>query len=160
MFKSGQIAGVVVRELRKHVDSRGWLTEIFRADEIDPAHMPVMTYVSVTGPGVARGPHAHADQTDFFAFLGPSQFELALWDNRPTSPTHGTKQVMIVGEGNAKAVIIPPGVVHAYRNIGSVPGMVVNCPNRLFGGHGRKEPVDEIRYESDPHSPFRLDEPR
>ena len=160
MLKSGQIANVVVRELRRRVDSRGWMAEIFRTEEIDLGHAPVKANVSVTEPGVGHGPLPHADQTDFFAFLGSSQFEITLWDNRPDSRTHGTKQVLIVGEGVEKAVVIPPGVVHAYKNIGSVPGMIFNYPNRLFRGHGRKEPVDEIRNESDPRSPFRLDEPR
>jgi dTDP-4-dehydrorhamnose 3,5-epimerase len=53
-------------------------------------------------------------------------------------------------------VVVPAGVVHAYKNIGDVPGMVFNAPNRLFAGEGRKEPVDEIRHESDPDSPFVL----
>jgi len=35
--------------------------------------------------------------------------------------------------------------------------MVVNCANRLYAGHGRKEPVDEIRHEQDPGTIFRLD---
>ena len=37
---------------------------------------------------------------------------------------------------------------------GSIPGVVVNCPNRLFMGEGRREPVDEIRHESDPNTPY------
>ena len=55
------------------------------------------------------------------------------------------------------AVIIPAGVVHAYRNVGTEPGVVFNCPNRLYKGPGRRYPVDEIRHEDDPASPFRLD---
>jgi dTDP-4-dehydrorhamnose 3,5-epimerase len=35
--------------------------------------------------------------------------------------------------------------------------MVVNFPNRLFAGWGKKEPVDEVRHEDDPNSPFQLD---
>jgi dTDP-4-dehydrorhamnose 3,5-epimerase len=35
--------------------------------------------------------------------------------------------------------------------------VVFNCPNRLYKGPGRKEPVDEIRHEDDAHSRFRLD---
>jgi dTDP-4-dehydrorhamnose 3,5-epimerase len=53
-------------------------------------------------------------------------------------------------------VIIPAGVVHAYQNLGPGPGWVFNCPNRLFKGPGRKEPVDEVRHEADPESPFRV----
>jgi len=55
------------------------------------------------------------------------------------------------------AVIIPPGVVHAYRNVGSVPGLVFNGPNKLYKGLERKELVDEIRHEDDPNTRFRLD---
>jgi dTDP-4-dehydrorhamnose 3,5-epimerase len=35
--------------------------------------------------------------------------------------------------------------------------MVLNFPNRLFAGEGKKNPVDEIRHESDPASPYRID---
>jgi dTDP-4-dehydrorhamnose 3,5-epimerase len=106
-----------------------------------------MTYVSSTLPGVTRGPHEHSDQTDGFAFPGPSDFRLFLWDTRPDSPTHGRRWVGTVGTSNPVAVWIPPGVVHAYRNVGDVPGLVFNAPNRLFAGWGKKDPVDEIRHE-------------
>ena len=67
------------------------------------------------------------------------------------------KQVRVVGESEPAMLIIPPGVVHAYRNVGSGQGVVFNCPNRLYKGWGRKEPVDEIRHEDDAASPYRLD---
>jgi dTDP-4-dehydrorhamnose 3,5-epimerase len=54
---------------------------------------------------------------------------------------------VIVGESNPAAVWVPPGVVHAYRNVGTVPGLVINAPNRLYAGWGKGEPVDEIRHE-------------
>jgi dTDP-4-dehydrorhamnose 3,5-epimerase len=54
-------------------------------------------------------------------------------------------------------VIIPAGVVHAYHNVGKIPGWVINLPNRLYAGKQRKEEVDEIRHESDPTSPYQLD---
>jgi dTDP-4-dehydrorhamnose 3,5-epimerase len=55
------------------------------------------------------------------------------------------------------AVWIPPGVVHAYRNVGTVPGLVFNAPNRLYAGHGKKEPVDEIRHEQASPGRFLMD---
>ena len=61
------------------------------------------------------------------------------------------------GELNPQTIIVPAGVVHAYCNVGSVQGWVINLPNRLYAGKGRKEVVDEIRHESDPNSPFQLD---
>jgi dTDP-4-dehydrorhamnose 3,5-epimerase len=135
-------------------DDRGWLTEVFRQDEIDPDVLPVMGYVSMTRPGVARGPHEHRDQTDWFCFVGPSRFRLSLWDARKGSSTQGRKMVIEAGEGRPAMVVIPPGVIHAYRNIGLVEGLVFNCPNRLYAGKGKKEPVDEIRHEDAPGSPY------
>lgn len=156
-FKKGKIHDVVVRPLTKFLDERGWLAELFRSDEADPAVMPVMAYLSMTQPGVARGPHEHVDQTDWFCFIGPSNFKVYLWDSRPDSPTFGTKQVMYAGIDSLLAVIVPPGVVHAYKNIGGENGIVFNAPNRLYAGEGKKCPVDEIRHEEVEGSPFALD---
>jgi dTDP-4-dehydrorhamnose 3,5-epimerase len=66
-------------------------------------------------------------------------------------------QVVEAGEGAARIIIIPAGVVHAYRNIGQEMGMVLNLPNRLYAGKEKKEPVDEIRHENDPNSPFKME---
>ncbi|MBI2999945.1 MAG: dTDP-4-dehydrorhamnose 3,5-epimerase family protein [Deltaproteobacteria bacterium] len=155
-FTEGPILGVEVRPLRRNSDRRGWLIEIFRRDELDPLAQPVMAYVSETLPGMTRGPHEHADQTDYFCLTGPSMFEVTLWDNRPNSPSYWSRQVIVAGEDNPCVVIVPERVVHAYRNIGKKPGWVINCPNRLYAGAGRKGPVDEIRHEGNPNSPFRL----
>jgi dTDP-4-dehydrorhamnose 3,5-epimerase len=151
----GPIDGVRVIPIRMFRDDRGWLAEIFRSDEVDEGRLPAMAYLSVTLPGVVRGPHAHRDQTDLFCFAGPSRFRLTLWDAREDSPTRGARMVVECGDGRPAIAVIPPGVVHAYRNIGLVEGLVVNCPDRLYAGRGRKEPVDEVRYEDQPGSPYR-----
>ena len=156
-YVDGAIDGVVMRPLKIFNDARGWLVELFRQDELEPDRWPAMTYVSQTFPGVARGPHEHVDQTDGFAFVGPSTFKLFLWDTRPVSATKGRRTVVLVGESNPMAVWIPPGVVHAYRNVGTVAGLVFNAPNRLYAGHGKKEPVDEIRHETADDGRFPMD---
>jgi dTDP-4-dehydrorhamnose 3,5-epimerase len=155
-YHPGAIDGVLWKPLRNYQDHRGWLCELYRHDELTADVYPVMAYISMTEAGIARGPHEHVDQTDFFCFLGPSNFKVYLWDNRPHSPTYLVFQTDIVGIDKPMALIIPPGVVHAYENVGKEPGLVFNCPNRLFKGPGRKEPVDEIRHEDDPQSRFRL----
>jgi dTDP-4-dehydrorhamnose 3,5-epimerase len=157
MFANGKIHDVLVKDLAKFIDERGWLVELFREDEIPPKYMPVMSYISVTLPGVARGPHEHVDQADCFGFIGPSNFKVYLWDNRKDSPTYGIRQIVYAGQDSPRAVIIPPGVVHAYRNVGGQDGMVVNLPNRLYAGKGKKDRVDEIRHEDDTTSMFKLD---
>ena len=157
MFRTGKIDGVVIKNLTKFIDERGWLVETFRHDELEEQYIPVMGYVSMTNVDVARGPHEHVDQADNFAFIGPSNFKLYLWDNRKASPTYMTRQVLFAGEDAPKSIIIPPGIVHAYKNVGGRHGMVLNFPNRLFAGEGKKDPVDEIRHEADPNSMFKLD---
>ncbi|HSB31719.1 MAG TPA: dTDP-4-dehydrorhamnose 3,5-epimerase family protein [Candidatus Sulfobium mesophilum] len=144
--------GVVIKELNVFTDERGWLTELFRNDETD--FRPVMSYVSLTKPGISRGPHEHMDQSDFFCFLG--NFRLYLWDNRKGSVSFGEKFVLDTG-GKPVTAIVPPGVVHAYKNMGPAEGLVLNLPDRLFRGQGKKDPVDEVRYENDPDSPFRIE---
>jgi len=160
-FQELVIKGVFWAKAERHTDVRGWLAETFRADWLMALGLseaqPVMAYVSVTRPGVARGPHEHRFQTDYFGFLGPSDFKLFLWDNRPAATSYGKRLTKVLGESNPGLVIVPPGVVHAYKNIGTVDGLVLNYPNRLYAGQDRKEPVDEIRHEDNPDSPFQLE---
>ena len=47
--------GVVVKDISFHKDSRGWLAELFRIDELGKELHPLMGYVSMTLPGVSRG---------------------------------------------------------------------------------------------------------
>ncbi len=157
-FRPGPIQDVLFRPLRRFEDPRGWLAEIFRADELPPEFHPVMTYVSLSLPGVVRGPHEHRDQADLFAWVGPGEFKVTLWDNRPESPAFGHRMELRAGESQPSVLLIPKGVVHCYRCISLEPGLVFNGPNRLYGGEGRAQPVDEIRHEEDPESPFVLDE--
>jgi dTDP-4-dehydrorhamnose 3,5-epimerase len=156
-YKAGIIHDVVIREITRYQDKRGWLMEIFRSDEMREEFLPTMSYISETEPGVTRGPHEHVNQADLFGFIGPSTFRIFLWDARKNSPTFGTQMILDAGEQKPQAVIVPAGVVHAYRNIGSIPGWVINLPNRLYAGKSRLEPVDEIRHESNPNSPYQLD---
>lgn len=144
MEKEVTIPGVIVRPLQRYDDRRGWLTEMFREDELPEGFFPAMGYISMTRPGVARGPHEHRDQTDGFAFLS-GRFEVTLWENRPDCER--CKWVLEAGENNPIFLIVPPGVVHAYRNVGESDALVFNFPDRLYAGKGKSEPVDEIRHE-------------
>lgn len=148
------ISGVIIKNLKKNIDERGWLAEIFRKDETN--FKPLMAYVSETKPGVIRGPHEHKKQTDMFVFLGPGKFRLHLWDNRKKSPTFGENAILEAGEDAPLAAIVPAGVVHGYKCVSGANGWVINLPDKLYAGKNRKEPVDEIRWEKDPNSPFKI----
>ena len=131
-------------KINNYEDSRGWLKELFRIDEGDV--QPVMGYVSQTKSGVSRGPHMHEYQTDIFYFFN-GLFKLYLWEEDNPKP-----DIHYVGEDNPVCVIVPPHIIHAYKNIGQLPGLVVNCPNKLYKGEGKQEEVDEVRFEEDENS--------
>jgi dTDP-4-dehydrorhamnose 3,5-epimerase len=155
-FRPGRVASVAWKSLVMHRDERGWLVEVFRQDETPGDLLPAMAYLSETSPGQTRGPHEHLQQTDVFCFLGTAPFHLYLWDHRCESPTYLCHEIAVLKAGQPMTVIVPPGVVHAYRNVGDVGGLVINCPNRLYRGEGRSDPVDEIRHEEEAGSIFRM----
>ncbi len=152
-----EIDGVVIKELSLHEDSRGWLVEIFRQDELDKNSLPVMSYISMTKPGESRGPHEHKKQTDMFCFLGSSDFKLYLWDNRSDSNTYKKSEILNFDKDKRYSVIVPPGVVHGYKNIGESEGLIINAPNCLHAGQNKQESVDVIRYEADPNNPYEME---
>jgi dTDP-4-dehydrorhamnose 3,5-epimerase len=145
--------GVLIKPIKRYEDQRGWLVELFRSDSLPEGFEPEMGYLSVTHPGISRGPHEHVDQTDGFLFFD-GQYELHLWENRPGAAEN--HEIHAVGRNNPVFVTVPPGVVHAYRNVGADDAFVINIPNRLYAGLNRAEPVDEIRHEDDTSSRFQM----
>ena len=150
------LPGVYIGIPPVHNDSRGSLYELWRQDEIPVGFNPMMACASWTHPGVERGPHEHVEQDDYFIFAGPSEFQIALWDARPGAAGTDRGWLLRAGESCPMQLNVPRGVVHGYRNIGQVPGFVVTVASVLFRGQGRAGPVDEIRHEEDPDSPFKF----
>jgi len=145
------IKGVEIKKLAKFSDERGWLTEFFRTDET--SYRPAMGYISQTKPGVLRGPHEHRQQSDLFIFLF-GEFKLYLWDNRIGTENYRQLEIFAVGGDKPCSVLVPPGVVHAYKCVSDAPGVVINLPDRLYKGEAKKDETDEIRWEGRADSPF------
>jgi dTDP-4-dehydrorhamnose 3,5-epimerase len=148
------IDGVIINQLMKYKDERGWVCEFFRND--DSEYRPEMVYASLTNPGVVRGPHEHAYQSDYFIFPGPGEFEIHLWDRRDNSDTKGEYLKIEAGEENPITLLVPPGVVHGYKCVSDIPANSYNLPDKLYKGEGKNEEVDEIRWENDPESPYKI----
>lgn len=148
------IKDLIIKKLNKNEDNRGWLAEFYRNDEI--AYEPAMGYVSVTKPGIARGPHEHKYQSDCFVFIGPGEFEIHLWDRREGSETNGKYMRFEAGENNPVMVIVPPGIVHGYKCVGVKDSYCINLPDKLYRGEKKNDETDEIRWEQDPKSPYKI----
>lgn len=155
-FIEGLINDVIFKNPAVNSDKRGWLFEVFRSDDCQRVYH-AMAYLSGTNPLTTRGPHMHQYQTDYFVFLGIGQFRLYLWDNRPASSTYRHKQVFDCSRPTV--MIVPPGVVHAYKNHSEKEiGVVLNMPDRLYAGLLKSEAVDEVRFENDSESPFKIED--
>lgn len=152
----GNIEGLIINNLVRHTDERGWLMELFREDELPEYFLPSMAYMSMTRPQQVRGPHEHKKQIDYFCFMGYSAFAVYFWDNRASSKTYNNKFKIKITEKDWVAIIIPAGVVHAYKNIGNSDGLVINAPDRLYAGTGKSFSIDEIRYEGTGDNRFEL----
>ena len=104
--------GVEVLPLQDRSDSRGVLTEMFRASW-RPDIQPVQFNLLRSRPGALRGVHAHWKHSDYLVPIeGP--FWLALKDIRPDSPTCGETCELDLHGDQYVAVKIPPGVAHGF----------------------------------------------
>lgn len=141
--KLGTIDGVVVRSLKKIIDDRGWLMEIFRSDWPEFQKFG-QTYMTTCKPGVIKGWHYHKLQWDHFVPIKGNAL-IALYDPREDSSTKGMLQEIEVHEKEPKFVKIPPLVYHGFTPLDEDEIWVVNTPTELFN---YKQP-DEYRLECD-----------
>ena len=54
IFIEKPIEGIVIRDLKKFNDARGWLCELFRMDDLDEVFRPEMVYISMSQPDIHR----------------------------------------------------------------------------------------------------------
>lgn len=109
------IEGVVVKELVTFPDERGYFREIIRrTDDFFTEGFGQWSH-SVMNTGVAKAWHIHKIQVDWW-YVGSGLLKLALYDNRPDSPTHRTTLELLLGDHQpARAVRVPPGVAHGCK---------------------------------------------
>ena len=110
------INGVIVKNITKHYDKRGFFAEILRADD-DCFKTIKQTSFSETKPGVIKAFHSHKKQDDIM-FVAKGSVQIVLCDLRQGSVTNGNIRVIMAGEDNSILVFIPRGVAHGYKALG------------------------------------------
>ncbi len=124
------IDGVVVKPLAVIPDERGWLMEIFRAD--DPMFEKFgQVYLTVAYPEVVKAWHYHKEQTDHFCCV-KGMIKVVLYDDREGSPTRGVLNEFFLGDRKPALLRIPKGVLHGFKGIGVEPGYLINVPDRTY----------------------------
>lgn len=141
------IDGVKVKILNRHVDERGYLMEILRADDKDIFRKFGQIYVTTCYPDVIKAWHRHKKQYDNFCCIR-GNVKIGLYDGRKNSKTYKKTETYILGELNPVLLQIPPFVWHGQMALGNEMSYLLNIPTEPYN---RKKP-DEDRinpYEAD-----------
>ena len=109
------IDGVVIKELVTHADERGFFREVIRETDDFFDHFGQWSH-ALMYPGTAKAWHIHQRQTDWWYVIGA--VKVALYDTREDSPTRGRLMEILMGDGHATCLKIPPGVAHGCRALG------------------------------------------
>ena len=117
------IEGVKVKKLIKHVDDRGYFTELLRDDERLLTKFGQAS-MSMSYPGVIKAFHYHMKQDDLW-FFPNGNAQVVLHDLREGSPTKGKTDVYYLGEENPILLVIPKMVAHGYRVLGNKPATII-----------------------------------
>lgn len=121
-----------IERLRVHCDARGLVFEPLDATELGGQRN---VHVAVTQPGEVRGNHAHVRATEITSVVGPCLVRL--------KEAGGLRDIEVPA-GESWRFVIPPGVVHAFRNTGSAPLVLVSFSTEQHdptGADARRETI-------------------
>ncbi len=113
-----------IETLKAHHDPRGSIFEPLTDDEL-AAQKNV--HVVLTQPNEIRGNHSHPTSTEISAVVGPCLVRLKEGDSL---------RDVEVPKGETWRFIIPPGVVHAYRNTGDAVMVLISFSTNIHEPSG------------------------
>jgi dTDP-4-dehydrorhamnose 3,5-epimerase len=143
------IAGVVCAPFPVWPDDRGYFLEVQRIGVGIAGHFPKETTqisAAINYPGIIKAFHFHRHQTDCWTPAN-GMFQVVLIDVRPESSTFGRRNTLYIGQLRPWQIIIPPGVAHGYKVVGTGPATLIYATDRFYN------PSDEGRI---PHNDARL----
>jgi dTDP-4-dehydrorhamnose 3,5-epimerase len=135
------IAGVRVAPLQLWPDDRGYFLEVERMGRGLAAQFPAETTqisAALNYPGTVKAFHYHLHQTDCWTPVA-GLLQVALVDLRAGSATYGARNTIYMGVLRPWQILIPPGVAHGYKVVGSEPALLVYLTDRFY------DPADEGR---------------
>ena len=143
------IAGVVIEAMQVYPDDRGFFTELARlgsagiaASMVPDGHRQVQISTTLTYPGTIKAIHYHFEQTDLWVPVA-GMLQVMLYDLRRNAPTFGVANTIYAGVHQPWRILIPPGVGHGYKVLGTQPAQLVYVTDRYYN------PKDEGRLQYD-----------
>jgi dTDP-4-dehydrorhamnose 3,5-epimerase len=134
--KKTPIEGVAVQPLRRFAEHGGSMTELARFAAGAPAAfegfaLAQLNYSTIE-PSVIKAFHVHQRQTDVWFVPAEDRVLLVLIDVRAGSPTEKVVTKLVLGDGQALLVRIPPGVAHGCKNLGTRTARIVYMTDLHF----------------------------
>lgn len=109
------IDGVMVKQLVRRVDERGYFEELIRStDDFFSEGFGQLSH-SFMVAGVVKAWHVHKTQTDWW-FCTTGSIKMALYDVRESSKTYKELNEFLLGEDSNNTIVkIPAGVAHGMK---------------------------------------------
>jgi dTDP-4-dehydrorhamnose 3,5-epimerase len=143
------IEGIIVKEIKKLVDERGFFSELLRKDwDIFIQNEEIVQInLSYSYPNIIRAWHRHLKgQIDFFICI-TGAIKVCAYDDREDSKTFGELDEIVISEEALKVVRIPGILWHGYKALGVKPIKMLYGVNKLYN---YKDPDEERRAWNDP----------
>lgn len=125
------IDGVQVKDLRNIVTRNGLTTEVYRDEwslwDGNPRHI---IHVTFRAHAISAW-HCHERQTDNI-FVTDGTLRLALYDDRPESPTRGKLNVIHLSRAAPMLVVVPPMIWHGMKNLEAGVSSMINFFDRPY----------------------------
>jgi dTDP-4-dehydrorhamnose 3,5-epimerase-like enzyme len=121
-----------VQSVKTHRDARGALFEPLTDAELQAQKN---VHVVLTQPGEVRGNHVHRTAVETTTVVGPCLVRLK---------EGGTIRDIGVPAGEILRLVIPPGVVHAFRNTGDAAMVLVSFSTNLHDPAGADTDREQI----------------
>lgn len=112
------IDGVMVKDLVRHPDERGFFEEMIRVTDAFFAEGFGQMSHSYMFPGVVKAWHIHKTQVDWW-YVVRGVIKVVLYDKREQSITYQELDEFTIGstEGKNKIIKVPAGVAHGLKVI-------------------------------------------
>jgi dTDP-glucose 4,6-dehydratase len=146
-----EIEGVQLVELQRFTDDGGSFLELGRLQQGLVADLPGFECRQINyselDPGTIKAFHLHRRQTDVWFVPPDDKMLVVMIDVRAGSKSRDAQRRVILGDGRARLLRIPPGVAHGVRNLApACPGTSPGPASGTSRGDDarRREPVMKI----------------
>jgi dTDP-4-dehydrorhamnose 3,5-epimerase len=125
------IEGVVAREVKHVLTNNGAVLELLRTEWLGDASAVDQVVLRTIDAGGISAWHVHRCTTDRL-FCVSGRALVVLYDARLSSRTHSRLNEYRLGPQRPTLLIVPPGVVHGVKALGTEPAMIVNMVNEAY----------------------------